>query len=363
MYIYILEIKRFLKENKKYLIIGTLFLSVLFSGAITLLNQTDIEEEQETGIEDSLEVFENDSRSAYFRFYIEKVDGSSFSNAATLNELFNMEELYEKVLTETNIDIKEIIEFAEDKEFIDFSPIKVKINGDSNIYTAIFETGDNSDNISLANYYYSYLFDRQFNMLEKHTVYSLVEPELVEDTEEKEKDTEEKEKDTKVVQSKKSNFEWIKNIIINLVIGFILSVVLVIGILLLKELFGNKLNYFFGYDAEEFDDFILYDQKLNNGKTIQYFLGLPYSANKLILIESGINQEQKNLLFDNSNPNFDISNSIDKTSTSKIYDEIILIVKVNETTRRWYNEQKKLINLHEAKTKIIQLNNNYDIKG
>lgn len=356
MNIYWLEIKRFLKENKKNIIIGTLFLGVLLGGAITFLNLNNSEEEQETEIEDSREVFENDSRSAYFRFYIEKIDGSSFSNAATLNELFNIEELYERVLDETDINIKEIKEFAEDKEIIDFSPVKVKINGDSNIYTAIFETGNNKDNLTLANYYYNYLFNNQFSILEKHTIYSLVEPELV-------KDIEKKEEDTKVVQSKKSNFEWIKNIIINLIIGFILSVVLVIGILLLKELFGNKLNYFFGYDAEEFDDFILYDKKLNNKKSIQYFLDLPHSANKLILIESGINQEQKRLLFDNSNSNINISNAIDNTSTSEIYDEIILIIKVNETTRKWYNEQKKLINLHEAKTKIIQLNNNFNNKG
>src|SRR5699024_2802123 len=349
MNIYWLEIKRFLNKNKKTIIIGTLIFGALLGGVITFLNQTNAEEEQETEIEDSQEVFENDSRSAYFRFYIEKIDGSSFSNSATLNELFNMEELYEKVLTETDIDIKEIKEFAEDKEILDFSPIKVKINGDSNIYTAIFETEDNRDNMILANYYYNNLFDKQFNMLEKQTVYSLVEPELV-------KDTQEKEEDTKVVQSKKTDFDWVKNIIINLIIGFILSVVLVIGILLLKELFGNKLNYFFGYDAEDFDDFILYDKKLNNKKSIQYFIDLPHSANKLILTESEINKEQKKLLFDTSNPNFDISNSINNTSTSKIYDEIILIVKANETTRKWYNEQKKLIRLHETKNKMNQFN-------
>src|SRR5699024_12039121 len=109
--------------------------------------------------------------------------------------------------------------------------------------------------------------DKQFNMLEKHTVYSLVEPELVEDIEEKEEET-------KAVQSQKSNSDLIKNIIINVIIGLVLSVVLVIGILLLKELFGKKLNYFFGYDAEEFDDFILYDKQLCNASLIEYFINL-----------------------------------------------------------------------------------------
>src|SRR5699024_9511722 len=111
-------------------------------GILTFLNQPSSEENQETEIEDSREVFENDSRSAFFRFYIEKPDGTAFGNSATMDQLFNLDSLYDNALTETDIDIKRIKEIAEEKEIIDFSPVKVKVNGDSNIFVAIFETGD-----------------------------------------------------------------------------------------------------------------------------------------------------------------------------------------------------------------------------
>src|SRR5699024_1316904 len=174
MNIYWLEIKRFLKENKKNIIMGTLLLGVLLGGAITFLNQTNTEEEQETEIEDSREVFENDSRSAFFRFYIEKPDGTAFGNQATMDQLFNLDSLYEKAMTETNINIEEIKEAAEEKEISDFSPVKVKVNGDSNIFVAIFETGNNTENMNLANFYYDYLFNNGFNILKDHEIYSLV---------------------------------------------------------------------------------------------------------------------------------------------------------------------------------------------
>src|SRR5699024_5269420 len=292
MNIYLLEIKRFLKENKKNIILGTLFFGVLLGGIITVLDQSNSEEEeQETEIEDSKKIFENNSRSAYFRFYIEKKDGSSLNNAATMNELFNMESLYEEILVETNIDIEEIKELAEEKKVPDFSPVKVKIN-DSNIYTAIFETGNNKENMILANYYYNYLLEEHFDLLENHKTYLLVEPEFVKDKEEQKNE---------ISQSKNSKIELIKDNIINIITGFIFAIALSFGLLLLRELFVKKLNFIFGYTAEDFDDFIVYDKQFNNEKSVQYFVGTPNDAEKLILTEVGLDDDDKKLLFADSN--------------------------------------------------------------
>lgn len=353
MSIYWLEIKRFFKENKINIIKGTFLLGIVLGGIITVLNQPTLQEEHETEIEDSQEVFENNSRSAFFRFYIEKPDGTAFGNSATMDQLFNLDSVYDEALIETDIDINKIKEMAEEKEVIDFSPVKVKVNDDSNIFIAIFETGDNKENIALANFYYDYLFNRGFNILEDHELYSLVEPELVENNEEKEDSA-------KIAQSRKSKPNLIKSVIVNLIIGLILSAVLIIGLLLLKELFGKELNYFFGYDAEDFDDFILYDKQLDNKKIIQYFVNIPHSARKLVLTEKELSNKEKKILFNDSNVNFEVSDSIENTLPSHTYNEIILIVKTHETTRNWYNKQSKLINLHNVKTKVIQFNDDFD---
>jgi len=331
---------------------GTLLLGVLLGGAITFLNQTNTEEEQETEIEDSREVFENDSRSAFFSFYIEKPDCTAFGNQATMDQLFNLDSLYEKAMTETNINIEEIKEAAEEKEISDFSPVKVKVNGDSNIFVAIFETGNNKENLNLAGFYYNYLFNSGFNILDDHKVYSLVEPELVEDIEEEE--------EAKTVQTQKSKSDLIKNVITSLGIGFVLAIVLTIGIMLIKELTGKKLNFIFSYNAEDFDSFMIYDKNLNNEKSIQYYMNKPSNIKKLILIEKEFNKIDKDLLLGNSNASFDIHHSIENTSTSNDYDEIIVIVKASETTRKWYNKQKELIELSNVYTKIIQFNKSFD---
>lgn len=351
MNLYWLEIKRFIKEYAIKIVIGAILLGILLGGALTYLRQSSPEKEQEEEIEDSELVFENDSRAAFFRFYIERPDGTSFNNAPTMNDLFNMRDLYQEVLTETNIDIEEIKELAEEKEVPDFSPIKVSTRNDSYIFTAVFETGDDQDNLELANFYYDSLFGERFSILENNKIYSVTEPILVEDTEEAEAE--------KVTQSKKSTSEIVRTIISNSVIGIILSTALMIGLALLNEMFGKKLNFIFGYDAEDFDEFMIYDKKLDNEKSLQYFARIPHSAKKLVLVETGLSEAEEGKIFNNSDSNIDISHSIESTSTSDSYDEIIVIVKVSETTRKWYNDQRKLIGLQDAQSKLIQLNDDF----
>lgn len=354
MNIYWLEIKRFLEENKKNIIIMILVLGVLLGGIFTFLGQRIAEEEVEEEIEDSKEVFENDSQAAFFRFYIENPDGYAFNNSPVLDELFNMEYLYEEVLLETGTNIKKIKELAEDKEIIDFSPVKVRINSDSYIYTAIFETGNNQANIRLANFYYNYLFNDKISILKDHTVFSLVEPELVKKVE--------KDDEVKVVSSQKSKSNLVKTIGKNLIISLVLSAIIAIGIVILQTLFGKKLGYVFSYNAEDFDDFMLYDPQLKNKNSIQYFMNTPSSAKRLILSQAAFSQEDKIAMINQVDENITWSSSIETTSTSDYYDEIVLLVQANETTRNWFNKQKKLMGLHEAKTKLIQLNHDFTNK-
>lgn len=344
MNMYWLELKRFLKEKSKYIITGTLLFGLLFSILLVILDQTDSEIDME--IKESSEIFDNDSKASFFQFYIEKEDGSSFKNEAIMNELFNTDDLYKEVLLETNIDINEIIEISEEKAYFDFLPIKVKFNGDSDIYTAFFETGDESGNIRVANFYYDYLLDDNFTVLESHKIIPLVEPRIVEYEEE-----------IQVTESSKIKIASMKNIIINTVLGFILAFGTVAGLLILKELFGKKLSYIFGYTSENFDDFIIYDKNFTNEKSVQYFLSIPENAKKLILSETKLNKNDQNILFADTNLDIQLVDSIELASTTNIYDEIILIIKTGETTRTWYNKQIDLIELHDTKNKGIQLNN------
>lgn len=344
MNIYLLELMRFLKEKIKYIVTGTLVFGALFSIFLVMIDQTDSEEEME--IKESIAIFENDSKASFFQFYVEKEDGSSFRNGPIMNELFNMDDLHEEVLRETNININEIIDISKEKEYFEFSPIRVKFDEKSDIYTASFETGDESGNIEIANFYYDYLLDNNFTVLESHKIIPLVEPRFIE--------YEEQIEDTKLSQVKLLS---VKNIITNTVFGFVLAFAMVAGLFILKELFGKKISFVFGYTAEDFDDIVIYDKKFANERSVQYFLSFPENAKKLVLSETELNKTSQDILFSDSNVNIQIINSIEFAPTTDTYDEIILIIKTGETTRNWYNKQIALIDLHDTKNKVIQLNN------
>ena len=344
MNIYWLELKRFFQEKINYIVMGTLILGLILSFFLMLTEGTDSEEEIVKNERE--EIFETKSQSSYFRFYIEKQDGSSFSNGSIMNELFNMENIYKKVLLETDIDINKIIDTAEEKEYFDFSPVTVKFDGNSNIYAALFGTGDNLKNMQIASFYYDYLLDDNFTVLESHRILPIDEPELIED--------EENTQSTGLSEEKYTN---IKNTIINIIFAVVAAFGLTTGILILKELFGKNLSFLFGYKVEEFDDFIVYDKKFANKKSIQYFLGFPEKSQKLILTESNLNKTDRNILFADNNLHVQLLNSIEYAPVTNIYDEIILIIKTGETTRKWYEKQVSLLELHDTKNKVIQLNN------
>ena len=357
MDIYMLEIKRFFKDNQKFIIATTLILGILIAGLNIFLNQSSELEEQNTEVVESQGVFNEDSRPAFFRFYVENSDGYAFSNAVTLDQLFNLGSVYDDVKAETNIDIKKIKETALEKGNLDFSPVRVSVDYDSYIFIATFETGNNSKNLQLANFYNNLLLNNEISILENHTIYSLVEPQLVPELEEATDEEAEEGSNKEILdQTQRTLMDWVKEIVISLIIGLVLAAVFSTGVMLLKELFGKKLNYFFGYDGESFDNYIVYDKQLANDESVQYFVGLDNSLNKLILMESEINQSEKEVLFNNLEFNFDFSQSITSTRISNKYDEIILIVNPCSTTRKWFNNQVKLIGLHDAKTKLVQMN-------
>src|SRR5690625_3127351 len=116
-------------------------------------------------------------------------------------------------------------------------------------------------------------------MLENHEVYIFSSPQLQIEIEET---------DTRL-ESKDSSVTLIITVIKNTIIGIIIGLVIFIGIFLLKELFSQKLNYCFGYDTGDFDDFIIYNK--DNEDTVIFFINVPHVSSKLILTEDNLTKE------------------------------------------------------------------------
>src|SRR5699024_275761 len=154
----LLEFKRFIKKYWKMLIISGSILAVTFSlFTFFIVNKSSSSKDEIEEVSQS-DYFENDSMPAYFQFYLERLDGTVFSNAAMVERFLNTESRYQQTLEHNGIklmEIKEIVRGEEGKE--DYVPIDIRTDDASYIYTAIIETGNDKDNLKIANFFYEYL--------------------------------------------------------------------------------------------------------------------------------------------------------------------------------------------------------------
>lgn len=355
MNIYWKDLKLFLKNNFKKIIVRSIVFFVLFTGmmyflkVITAKSNEEMHEEEEI-----LSVFEDDSRPAYFKFYIKKPDGNTYTNGATIDSIFNLEKAYEYVLEETGIDLKEIkIELQPKDIDEEFKPVQVDIDSSSNIFTTIIDTGNNQDNMKVATSYYNYLFDDKIEILNNNSLYSIEEPELI-------RVYEEGDIEGNSVQEISSR-EVLVDAFIGLALGFIISVIT----LIIKELFSEKLNYTFSYNTGNPDNIMLYESREEQIEVLLQFIGSPFLKEKIIISEKKLNNNIRNLLELNGEITLGERKdqvmllreykSVSEVDLSNNIGEIFIIVSLTNTSRSWYNQQMELSNLRKTPIKIIQI--------
>src|SRR5699024_10378070 len=333
MNLYWIEIKRFLKKYYKIILLSSILFSVFFIG-ILFITKKDTTIDEDSLDEDNIEIFGGNSKPSYFRFYVEQPDGYTYTNGATVDELFNLDEMYELASERTGIDLfslKEEIhsQLNESEEVL--KPVNVKIDTSSNILTAFFITGNDTDNLKIASFYYNYLFNEGFEILDNNLLYSLEEPQL---SEPRIAEEEKLENDSKPIKNIS-----IKEIVKDGAFGFVLGCRLSIGFVVVKELFSKKLNYSFTYNTGNPDYFVLYDSKITTVEFIHQFISLPFK-NKKIFVTLNISNNTIKELISGSN---DLENQCEKYHSlsdipvSKEIDEIIIFVLSNDTSRKWYN--------------------------
>lgn len=335
--LYWLEIKRFLKDYLKFIIIGSLLIGLAFSLSLTVFDTSSTVPPEEE-IESDDDIFDNDSRAAYFRFYIRHPDGRVFNNSGTMYDLFTAPMMYEIVEDETGMDLGELKkEIRSGGQFEDYEPAKVTINSNSNIFTAVFETGANDNNFELAEFYHEFLMNENFDPLEGNSIYTIVEPQLVEEIEEP-------------VETQLDPQTFDADLVLYIVLGLLLGVIITVIIGLIKEFFSKKLNYAFTYIPEETNNFIILNPTTNNNKVINFFIGNE-RKNKVILSEDTTNIEFNGLLGD-----YLIESSLLHLDTNKEIDEVVVLVSAGQTSRKWFKSQIDLSNLINKPIKTVQIN-------
>ncbi|MFW3505711.1 hypothetical protein ACN68I_07950 [Aerococcus viridans] len=346
-----IEIKRFLKDNIKIIaIFGIIFALVLGGlGAFMTGSSNNAPEGMEALEEEAIET------AVAFDFYIEDAEGNMYTNEGIIEEYFRSPNVLEMLNSDAGIDLKQIeLENYEKNQQVlsNFLPtelmeqsqiISVTQSNSTGLLTFVASSDDKSLNEKLATYYYGKLSSIPF--VDEDNLYVFDGPYNVKD-----KQIDEEEEETGIS---------IKSLIKYAVIGIILGIVVGIGLALINALFGKKLNYAFGYAIDDSLDFMIYDEKLNNSDEIANFVNFPYFKNKVILSENGKGLNVSDIQEKISENDFKVIPNIADDSVKNLTTEsteVIMVVLPNETSRKWFNTQIKLMKLDNLSLKIIQVN-------
>lgn len=346
------EIKRFLTDNAKFIVIGTITFSVIIVTLMTYLDiSRDVENNNKNENEDDIML---ESSSAYFQFYAEYDEGDQFTNVGLIRQFLNLDDVKNSISTKTNIDIKEIEKNynSEFKEFDDeFTVMNISRNSNNNVFTVMINTGNEDDNLLLAEHYYDLLMNNEFDFLYNKIFFTFVEPRMI--TDDMVEEVSEDESSVSITP---------RMLITNTAIGLIVGVVVLVGLALLKEIFGQKINYSFAYNVREDDKTLLFDPEHNDQGLLNTFVNLPIDENKIILIEQydqgkSVNDSVDKLLLDINFEKTKVVNSLSSLPSNYQISEIIIIIVPYMTSRKWYNNQLEISGLYRTPTKIVQVNN------
>lgn len=362
-----IEIKRFLNDYKKDIIIGAVIFAFLFALGLFFLNSEseDVNQNEET-FEPS-EIL-NDAQPAYFQLYIEYEDGKPYTNYSIVNQYFNLPTVKEEASEVTGVDIKTIEENIEEEIYVNGLDENIKVinvtrNDNNHLFTISFNSGNERNNLRISEYYFDMIFNNDSDFFSNKSTYLFVEPTIAKPSEDEEETEELAEENTQ------SNVSIISSVIdhaINLITGLVIGIVMMIGFVLLKELFGKKLNYSFAYDIAEDEYFILYDQNVQMKENISQFVAAPFRSKKIVVSENSMKKMEQDLLAGNRDIAFEqeVNPStllIEERTLADIevgtkFSEIIILVHPTLTTRKWYKTQKEFANIYDIPTKIVQIN-------
>lgn len=366
-----LEIKRFLKDNRLFIIVGGIIIAVILTIGMQFIgsnseDSSNSESSSQENTESAQQITEsgNDSRVAQFSLYIENEDATWFNNNNLLNLYFTLDPVVEDIENATGVNLTEVDENRDEIGLPEDSSLIHVYQSDSNgVMTFTVNTGNEEDNMNVANHIYSSIQNNEIDFLEPRNVYSVIPPQLNEEEDSTEESVSPEEQQT---ASNQESGPTVLGIIRNGVIGLIVGLVAMTGIVFLLSLFSEKLKYSFVYDVDENDKHIVYDSQAENDASVAQILAMPFSKQKLILSEQPLENEEKMLLAGNDRVSFDNKTdegtnllekqTLENTDIKVDFSEIIIIVRPYETSRKWYKKQRKLMDLYNLPTKIIQIN-------
>lgn len=370
------ELVSFLKDNLKIILLTTVSGLILFAVGIgyTVYTDSKIEgtiEEQETlipEIDDSIALEEQftpeetellvgklQETGVAFSFYLEKESADPFKSPDLLKELLISPTVLQNLEQGTNTKIVPSPELAVD----------VTLDTENLLLTVTIGTGNVANNKIIADAYFKVISEEQSPFFDNKSVYIAAEPESINIT------TDEKEiTDAKLNTATNFGGLSIKKMIFLTVIVIVAGAIVGIMISLIVSLLKKEVNEIYGFAYKDEDKFLNISNVQNNSDDevstqIVHSIIHPAKKVKLVLSEEDLDeamiaklkkeantQSGKELRLSNE-PMILIANSIIDINPKIVIDEIVFICKKNKTSKKWYEKQRKLLEIYDAVIKVI----------
>lgn len=356
------ELKRFLKENKKSILIITLIIMVMMIGVSIFSGK--IQDRLNTQKEKDIELVSP----AVFQFYVQNADGNSFHNSAVVEAFFLQPEVVDLIEKNTGVEIQEVLDEQQESGFIktqtDRGVLGVARDGSSHVFTVNADLGTSEENLAVMGAYFDYLLSGEVAVLSDKEVFILQKPVLLDELPGSEENISvNKEVDTSFSA---------KNVLVSAGIGLFGGLIAGLFLTLIYQLFRKAITYAFSFSWSEDDIYQIYslsNTELEASSTFKQTLLHPFTDVKVILTQTKIDDsfisqfaisDKINIINSLSDLKKEHMNLIMLTDLTQIdpllsINECIVLVKSGETDKRWYSRQRELLKNYDTQIKVIQL--------
>jgi hypothetical protein len=328
------EIWSLIKKEKWTILLSTGIITVLALAVLFVL-QSDFSSNKD---QDTVEESTNPVK---MEVYIEQDLEGAFANSYLLEILMTQPDVVAEIEEETQVDIYKVLEeFAEDNEPIYSSddPINVERNPSSNVMEMVFEIGNDVENYVVAEAYRNWLITNDSPFFDNKNIFIVSEPSTMENGE------------IAGVGSRISA----RALLIQSVIGVTFGMIIGFGIAVLKTLFSENIRYGFAYGWAPHDLYIKEESGASDKKIAHDILSSDMDSLVIISeqeVSLGLQKELEKL----QEQEYIIVKEIAELPVAKKVDEFIFVITRDQTTKKWYHNQRKDLQLYpNARIKIVE---------
>lgn len=268
-----------------------------------------------------------------FRVYIESVDQSAMSDAGLLKDFLILDDVVEFVESESDTQIEIDRDLA----------VIVSRRSSQPILSVQIRLGSFEDNMALAEAYMTAFEEEAIPLLNNREVYLLDdEPGPHE------------ERMINMIMESLGIFSPV-SIVVGAVIAFIIGLFIGVVISILKSYKKGKIDELSILSHKDSDTVLPLYRLKDESKTenqVHFAIVHPKELRKVVLSENEVTDNFKEEMIKN---NVDCLNDVSEIKPGLEYEEVILLVYLDSTSKEWYNSQRIQLENVEAQVKVIQL--------